>query len=53
MLKNLDTDGSLSSWIKNNNFDEDQNPEEQLADYFSLSKNDIEKFDVKKKAKKN
>jgi|TARA_R100000951_G_scaffold65891_1_gene55625 hypothetical protein len=53
LLKNMDTGGSLTSWLKNSSFDEDQNPEEHLADYFSLSKNDIEKFDTKKKSKKN
>lgn len=53
LLKSMDTGGSLTSWLRNNNFDEEQNPESHLADYFSLSKNDIEKFDTKKKSKKN
>jgi len=53
VLKNMDTSGTLSSWLKNNNFEEEKNPEEHLAEYFSLSKTDIEKFDKKKKTKNN
>lgn len=52
MLKNLDTDGSISRWFSDNHF-EDKPVEEKLAEYFSLSENDIEKFDVKTKGKKS
>jgi hypothetical protein len=53
LLKNMDTGGSLTSWLKNSNFDEEREQDAHLADYFSLSKNDIDKFDTKKKNKKN
>ena len=37
---------------KNSNFDEEREQDAHLADYFSLSKNDIDKFDTKKKKQK-
>lgn len=53
MLKNLDTDGTVGRWFKDNFSDEDKNLDEKMAEYFSLSENDIEKFNSKKKAKKS
>jgi DNA-directed RNA polymerase specialized sigma24 family protein len=51
MLQHLDDDGSVRRWFSNNYSDSDKNAEEQLADHFSLSSNDLEKFKSKKKAK--
>ena len=53
MLKNLDTDGTVGRWFKDNFSDEDKNLDEKMAEYFSLSENDIEKFNSKKKVKKS
>lgn len=49
MLQKLDEDGSIRRWFNDNYFDSDKNIEEQMADYFSLSQNDLEKFNKGKK----
>jgi len=53
MLEKLDDDGSVRRWLHDNYSDSEKNSEEQLAEIFSLSKNDLEKFDTKKKGKKS
>ena len=53
LLKEKDTDGSVSRWFKDSYADEDKNVNEKIAEYFSLSENDIEKFNKKKKGKKS
>ena len=51
MLQHLDHDGSVRRWFSSNFSDSDKEPEQQLADHFSLSSNDLEKFKSKKKVK--
>lgn len=51
MLQKLDEDGSVRRWFSDNFFDSDKNLEDHFAEYFSLSKNDLEKFDKGKKNK--
>ena len=50
MMEQLDTDGSMSSWFKHNYF-EKTDTKKAMANYFSLSDNDLEKFTTKKKPK--
>ena len=46
-------DGTFSKWFKENYFDKDSNKsEEDVEDYFSLTKTDLEKFSSKKSKKK-
>lgn len=51
MLEKLDVDGSVRRWLSDNQSDSEKNAEEQLAEYFSLSKTDLDKFDKNKKGK--
>jgi|TARA_Y100001973_G_C5102732_1_gene283573 hypothetical protein len=51
IVENLDTDGEVRKWLGNVYYDSDKSEESQLADYFSLSEKDIEKFTPKKKKK--
>lgn len=53
LLKNMDVDGTVSKWFKDQYADEDSNIEEKMAEYFSLSENDIKKFNSKKKERVN
>ena len=53
MLEHLDEDGSVRRWFSDNYFDSDKQVDDHLAEMFSLSKSDLEKFDSKKKGKKN
>ena len=50
MMEHLDTDGSMSTWFKENYF-EKSDTKKAMADYFSLSDNDLDKFTPKKKTK--
>ena len=45
-------DGTFSKWFKENFFDKDFSQKE-VADFFSLTENDIDGFDSSKKKKKN
>ena len=46
-------DGTFSKWFKENYFDKYSNKsEEDVEDYFSLTKTDLEKFSSKKSKKK-
>ena len=49
MVELLDTDGQIRKWLGNVYYDGNKNEEGQLAEYFSLSEKDIEKFTPKKK----
>ena len=53
MLEKLDDDGSVRRWYSDNFSDSEKATDDQLAEYFSLSKNDLDKFDTKKKGKKS
>jgi hypothetical protein len=53
MLQKLDEDGSVRRWFSDNFFDSDKHIEDQMAEYFSLSKNDLDKFGTNKKGKDN
>jgi len=53
MLEHLDEDGSVRRWFNDNFFDSDKNVDDHLAEMFSLSKTDLQKFDTKKKGKAN
>jgi hypothetical protein len=49
----IDTEGHLSSWIRNNYYDKDsEDINEIMREHFKLSKSDVEKFEPKKKKKK-
>ena len=51
MIQHLDNSGEVRKWFSNN-FDKDNNPHEKLAEHFSLSQNDIDKFSKKNKKEK-
>ena len=53
MIDHLDHEGSVRRWFNNNfsNTEKEEN-DDGLADFFSLSKNDIAKFTPKKKKRK-
>lgn len=53
MIDHLDHEGSVRRWFSNNfsNTEKEEN-DDGLADFFSLSKNDIAKFTPKKKKRK-
>ena len=44
MVENLDTDGEVRRWLGSVYYDSETKEDKQLADYFSLSEKDIEKF---------
>ena len=53
LIDELDHEGSVRRWFGNNfSSSENQESEDCLAEFFSLSKNDIEKFTPKKKKAK-
>jgi len=53
LIDHLDHEGSVRRWFGNNfSSSESQESDDSLAEFFSLSKNDIEKFTPKKKKAK-
>ncbi len=51
MIQKLDEDGSVRRWF-GENYHNEKNVDENMADHFSLSKNDIQKFSTKTKKDK-
>ena len=51
LVEEMDSEGKIRNYMSDNYDTEDKSKSEKIAEYFSLSKNDIENFDKTKKKK--